>query len=61
MMAKTPRRCGAAAVTIDDIHKIFLLNYPGIFQTAGFNLTVLPFRSPDKAKPGRLEANPPDF
>jgi hypothetical protein len=34
---------------------------PALFQTAGFTRSVLPFRSPDKAKAARSEADPPDF
>jgi hypothetical protein len=36
--------------------------WPDIPQIAvGFSLILLPFRSPDKAEPGRLEAEPSDF
>jgi hypothetical protein len=34
---------------------------PALFQTAGFTRSVLPFRSPDKAKAARPEADPPDY
>jgi hypothetical protein len=44
------------------IRKAYPPNYSGIIsQTVGFSLVVLPFRSPDKAKPVRVEADPPDF
>jgi hypothetical protein len=40
------------------IRKAYPPNYSGIIsQTVG----LLPFRSPDKAKPVRVEADPPDF
>jgi hypothetical protein len=55
---KSPCPCGAAAVTIVAIHIIFLPTYPSIIpQTARFALIVLPLRSPDKAKPVRLEGD----
>src|ERR1700730_7608132 len=39
-----------------------MIDSPGIPQiAASFSLILLPFRSPDKAEPVRLEADPSDF
>src|SRR3984893_8398882 len=42
-----------------DTSASYLTDIPQI--AVGFSLILLPFRSPDKAKQGRLEADPSDF
>src|ERR1700730_19146286 len=42
-----------------DTSASYLTDIPQI--AVGFSLILLPFRSPDKAEPGRLEADPSDF